>query len=87
MHCLAVAPTLVLSIMFVVLYLVDQVHDLAEQLYLVMQITLNILTFLYVFLNVSATGALYGLFYCHLLVALCIDLFYVIKERGFALFR
>lgn len=87
MHCLAVAPTVVLSVIFIVLYLVDQVHDLAEQLYLVFQIFLNVVTFLYVLINVSATGAFYGLFYCHLLIALCIDMFYVIRERGFALTR
>lgn len=87
MHCLAVSPTLVLSVMFIVLYLVDQVHDLAEQLYLLLQIIFNSISFLYVLINVTASGALYGLFYCHLLVALCIDLFYVISERGFALFR
>ncbi|CAH0579437.1 unnamed protein product [Chrysodeixis includens] len=87
LHCLAVAPTLVLSVMFVVLYLVDQVHDLAEQLYLMLQIIFNVLAFLFVLLNTSATLALYGLFYCHLLIALCIDKYYVIKERGFALLR
>lgn len=87
MHCLAVAPTLVLSLMFVVLYLVDQVHDLAEQLYLTLQIILTVLAFIFVLLKTSATEALYGLFYCHLLIALCIDQYYVIKERGFALLK
>ncbi|XP_072931756.1 uncharacterized protein FucTB isoform X2 [Epargyreus clarus] len=85
MHCLAVAPTLVLSVIFVVLYLVDQVHDLAEQLYLLIQITLNIIAFLAVLLDQEPSGALYGLFYCHLLIALCIDQYYVIKERGCSL--
>ncbi|XP_052749876.1 uncharacterized protein LOC116412965 [Galleria mellonella] len=87
MHCLAVAPTVVMSIMFVVLYLVDQVHDLAEQLYLLIQITLNILALFSVLLKQYPAGALYGLFYCHLLIALCIDKYYVIKERGFALLQ
>ncbi|CAH0397771.1 unnamed protein product [Chilo suppressalis] len=41
-YCLAVSPTLILSVMFVVLYLVDQVHDLAEQMYLTIQISLNV---------------------------------------------
>lgn len=86
-HCVAIAPTLVLSIIFVVLYLVDQVHDLAEQLYLVIQISLTVLAFLVIFLTPSPSGALFGLFYCHQLVALCIDLYYVIMERGFALFK
>uniref|UniRef100_A0A2H1VIN5 SFRICE_001462 n=1 Tax=Spodoptera frugiperda TaxID=7108 RepID=A0A2H1VIN5_SPOFR len=47
-HCLAVAPTLVLAIVFAVLYLVDQVHDLAEQLYLILQIFFNLLAFMIV---------------------------------------
>lgn len=87
MHCVAVAPTLVLSLMFVVLYLVDQVHDLAEQLYLTMQITLSFLAFIAAFIMYKPAGALYGLFYCHLIIALGIDLYYVIKERGYAILR
>lgn len=84
-HCLAIAPTLVFSVMFIVLYLVDQVHDLAEQLSLILQICCTVLAFTFIFINPSPSGALYGLFYCHQLVALCIDLYYVVKERGFAL--
>lgn len=86
MHCLAVAPTLVVSVMFIILYLVDQVHNLAEQLYLLIQIFLNITAFVTVLLQNEPSGSLYGLFYCHLLVALCIDQYYVIKERGCVLF-
>ncbi|CAH2106150.1 unnamed protein product [Euphydryas editha] len=86
MHCLAVAPTLIMSVMFIVLYLVDQVHNLAEQLYLLLQIVLNIAAFVIVLLQKEPSGALYGLFYCHLLIALCIDQYYVIKERGCTLF-
>lgn len=87
MHCLAAAPTLVMSVMFVVLYLVDQVHDLAEQLYLTMQIICCLLAFSAAFLMHSPSGALYGLFYCHLIIALVIDMYYVIKERGYAPLR
>ncbi|XP_045497766.1 uncharacterized protein LOC123695865 [Colias croceus] len=86
MHCLAVAPTLIISVMFIVLYLVDQVHDLAEQLYLTIQIALNIAAFVVVLLQNEPSGALYGLFYCHLLIALCIDQYYVVKERGCSIF-
>ncbi|CAF4823681.1 unnamed protein product [Pieris macdunnoughi] len=82
MHCLAVAPTLVLSLMFIVLYLVDQVHVVAEQLYLSQQITLTVAAFVFVLLGNDPTGAVYGLFYCHLLIALCIDIYYGFKERG-----
>lgn len=86
MHCLAVAPALVMSVMFVVLYLVDQVHNLAEQLYLFLLIILNISAIAVVFLESEPSSALYGLFYCHLLIALCIDQYYVIKERGCIIF-
>lgn len=87
LHCLAVAPTLILSTMFVVLYLVDQVHDLAEQLYLTVQIMANALAFLVEFMNHTTVGALYGLFYIHLIIVLGIDLYYIIKERSYALLR
>lgn len=85
MHCLAVAPTLVLSVMFIVLYLVDQVHDLAEQMYISIQIGFNMLALITAMLYKTASSPLYVLFYCHLLIALCIDEYYVIKERGCAL--
>ncbi|XP_028027190.1 uncharacterized protein LOC114240733 [Bombyx mandarina] len=87
MHCLAVAPTLIMSLMFIILYLVDQVHDMAEQLYLAIQITLNTIALIAVFLRKYPASALYGLFYCHLLIALCIDQYYVFKERGCTLFK
>lgn len=84
-YCLAVSPTLVLSLIFLVLYMVDQVHDLAEQLYLIFQIILNFLALFEGMITSNATATILSLFYCHLLVALGIDLYYVIKERGFAL--
>lgn len=87
LYCLAASPTLIMSTMFVVLYLVDQVHDLAEQLYLVSQISLCTTGLLVNMLSMTAVGAVYGVFIAHLLVALCIDQYYVFKERGFALFK
>lgn len=87
MHCLAVAPTLVLSLMFIVLYLVDQVHDLAEQLYLIIQISFNVWAIFTAFLSKVVSAPLFILFYVHILVALSIDLYYVIKERGVALLK
>lgn len=87
MHCLAVAPTLVLSVMFLVLYLVDQVHDLAEQMYITTQIGFNVLALISVVSVQTPAAPLYVLFYCHMLVALCIDEYYVIKERGCALLQ
>lgn len=85
MHCLAVAPTLVLSILFVVLYLVDQVHDLAEQMYLILQMTFNFLALLISIMHKSSSSPLYVLFYVHLFFALAIDFYYVIVERGFSM--
>lgn len=82
MHCLAVAPTVVLSVMFAVLYLVDQVHNLAEQLYLFVQTLFNLSGLVLAILDTNPAGAFYGLFYCHLLIALLIDQYYVYKERG-----
>lgn len=73
--------------MFVVLYLVDQVHDLAEQLYLTIQIMANAMAFFVEFMNHTTIGAIFGLFYIHLIIALCIDLYYIIKERSYALTR
>ncbi|CAG9786013.1 unnamed protein product [Diatraea saccharalis] len=84
-YCLAVSPTVILSVMFVVLYLVDQVHDLAEQLYICIQIVLNIIALVLNLMSNTASGAVFSLFLAHLLIAICIDLYYVIQERGFAL--
>ncbi|XP_041978561.1 uncharacterized protein LOC121732672 [Aricia agestis] len=86
-HCLAVAPTLVLSVIFIVLYLVDQVHNLAEQLYLLIQIILNIAAVITIITSEKSTFVLYGLFYCHLLLALCVDQYFVFKERGCVLIK
>ncbi|KAI8436195.1 hypothetical protein MSG28_004267 [Choristoneura fumiferana] len=83
MHCLSVSPSLVMSLIFIVLYLVDQVHALAEQLYLVTQIAFNVSAIFLILITTEAPGALYGLFYCHLLIALVFDLNFVIRERGF----
>lgn len=87
LHCLAVAPTLVLSVMFIVLYLVDQVHDLAEQMFITVQIGFNLIALISAVTIQSASAPLYVLFYCHMLIALCIDQYYVIKERGCALLQ
>lgn len=84
-HCLATAPTLVMSVMFIILYLVDQMHDLAEQLYLVLQIKLNIVALIEAIHNSAPSQILYALFYCHLLFALCLDQYFIYKERGFVL--
>ncbi|XP_047995013.1 uncharacterized protein LOC125233168 isoform X2 [Leguminivora glycinivorella] len=84
-HCLAVAPTLVLSLLFIVLYLVDQVHDLAEQSYLIVQIICNVFAVLSGLVSHSATLALIGLLNCHLIFILTLDLYWITRERGFAL--
>lgn len=87
MVCIASAPTLVLAVMFMILYMVDQVHDLAEQMYLTLMIFINILTILFAMMTGSANSSLYGLFHIHIIIALIMDLFYVVKERGYALGR
>lgn len=87
MHCLSVSPSLVMSLIFIMLYLVDQVHVLAEQLYLVTQITLLIISLLLILIASETPGALYGLFYCHLLIAQVFDLYFVIRERGFIVMK
>lgn len=86
MYCLAVAPTLVLSLMFILLYLVDQVNNVAEELYLIIQIGINIMAIAMSMMKTTLTAPLYVVFYWHLLFALCIDQYCIIKERGFALF-
>ncbi|CAK1596429.1 unnamed protein product [Parnassius mnemosyne] len=85
-HCLAAAPTLILSFIFIVLYLVDQAQDLAEQLYLFTQIFLNVVALLHLIIEPSSAGMYYGLFYCHLIIALCIDFYYVVKDKGCLIF-
>lgn len=86
-YCLAVSPTVVMSLMFVVLYLVDQVHDLAEQLYLMIQLVITVISLVLNLISASAVGAVYGVFLTHLLIAFAIDLYYVYKERGFSPFK
>lgn len=86
-ECIASAPTLVLSTMFVILYMVDQVHDLAEQMYLTIQISTNVAAVLFALMTTSPNASLYGMFHIHIIIALVLDLFYVTKERGYALGR
>lgn len=84
MHCLAAAPTLVMSLMFAMLYLVDQMQNLAEQLYIIFQLFFNIVALVLSMYQTGPGSAVYGLFYVHLIIALCIDQFYIYKERGFS---
>lgn len=87
LYCLAVAPTVIMSLMFVVLYLVDQVHDLAEQLYIITQIVVTVVALIANLLCTTPVGAVYGVFLTHLLIALAIDQYYVFRERGFSAFK
>ncbi|XP_013143512.1 PREDICTED: uncharacterized protein LOC106107273 isoform X2 [Papilio polytes] len=85
-HCLAAAPTLMLSFMFIILYLVDQHQSVVEQLYLASQITLNLFAILQATILTGFTGSYYGLMYFHLFLALCIDMYYNYNERGCLIF-
>lgn len=81
-HCIASAPTLMLSLFFLILYIVDQAQMEAESYYLVFQITTTTVALLSVLGKGLIQGAVYGLFYVDQLVALSLDLYYGYKERG-----
>lgn len=81
-HCIASAPTLLLSLFFLILYVVDQAQMEAESYYLVFQIVNTSVALLTVLAKGLISGAVYGLFYVDQLVALSLDLYYGYKERG-----
>lgn len=82
LYCLVASPTLMLSLMFLMLYVVDQVQEEAELYYVVIELSLTVLALLNVMIVGKAIGAVYGLFYIDLIIALGIDLFDIVKERG-----
>ncbi|KAI5652058.1 glycosyltransferase family 10 (fucosyltransferase) c-term domain-containing protein [Phthorimaea operculella] len=83
LHCLVSAPTLMLSLYLMLLYVVDQVLYEAEFYYVILQIILTVGALISVFLVGKTAGAIYGLFYIDLIIALAMDLYYQIKERDF----
>ncbi|KAJ2946237.1 hypothetical protein O0L34_g5173 [Tuta absoluta] len=82
MHCMVSAPTLMLSLYLMLLYVVDQVLYEAEFYYVIIQLIMSVGALLNVFWVGKTAGAIYGLFYLDLIIALSMDLYYQIKERG-----
>lgn len=82
LHCLVAGPTLILSTLIMVLYIVDQVQSEAEFYYLIIELVLTSIALLNLFIVAKIYGAIYGLFYIDLIVAFSMDLYYIHKERG-----
>lgn len=85
LQCLAAAPTLELSLVFIVLHAVEQSHPGAEQLYVLTQLALNGAAALSAAMAVTGTGgagALCGLLHMHMVAALALDLWCQVRERG-----
>lgn len=80
--CLVGGPTLMISLLIMVLYIVDQVQYEAELYYVSIEIVITMLAFANLFMVGKMTGAIYGLFYIDLLIAFSMDIYYMQKERG-----
>lgn len=83
--CLAAAPTLQLSLLFMVLHLVEQAHPRAERLFVLAQLALNGAAALAALADAATAGglgALCGLLHVHLAAALAMDLWCSVRERG-----
>nr|XP_037872839.1 uncharacterized protein LOC101736861 isoform X6 [Bombyx mori] len=80
--CLVSGPTLMLSALIMVLYIVDQVQYEAELYYAIIEITLTALALINLFIVGKLRGAIYGLFYIDLIIAFGMDIYYMHKERG-----
>lgn len=68
-----------------VLYVVDQVQYEAEFYFIIIELILTIVAFVNLFIVGKVVGAIYGLFYIDLMIAFCLDGYYMQKERGFTL--
>lgn len=84
-QCLVAAPTLMLSTYLMVLYVVDQIQYEAEFYYIIIELILTIIAFVNLFIVGKIVGAIYGLFYLDLIIAFCMDAYYMYKERGITL--
>ncbi|XP_030023800.1 uncharacterized protein LOC115442785 isoform X2 [Manduca sexta] len=80
--CLVAAPTLMLSTLIMVLYVVDQVMYEAELYYVLIELSFTLFALFELFVLGKMQGAIYGLFYLDLTIAFCMDLYYMHKERG-----
>lgn len=81
-QCLVAGPTLMLSILIMVLYVVDQIQYEAELYYIVIELVLTIIALTDLFIIGNMIGAIYGLFYVDLIIAFCMDFYYIYSERG-----
>ncbi|KAI8436194.1 hypothetical protein MSG28_004267 [Choristoneura fumiferana] len=81
-HCIVSAPTLVLSFTFMVLYIVDQVQNAAEMYYAIFELIMTLCAMISLIIAGKLLGAIYGLFYLDLFIALAMDIHYMKKERG-----
>lgn len=82
LQCLVAGPTLMLTTQIMVLYIVDQVQYEAEFYYVIIQLLITIVAVINLFVIGKLVGAIYGLFYADLIIALSMDLYYITKERG-----
>lgn len=85
MHCIASGPTLVVSLLFIVLYIRRKVPLFMEKMYLFFQIIFTFGAFIQCFLlNISQVWLwlTYGMFYFSMLTALSLDLYMIANERG-----
>lgn len=85
MYCIATGPTLVISLLFIILYLRKKVPMFMEKMYLFFQILFTFGALIQCFLlNLSMVliWLVYGIFYFALLTALSMDLFLIANERG-----
>jgi hypothetical protein len=81
-QCLVAAPTLMLSLLIMVLYLVDQVQYEAELYYVGIELFVTVIAFFNLLVVGKLKGAIYGLFYIDLIIAFALDIYYMYKERG-----
>lgn len=86
-ECVSAAPTLVLAFMFLILYLVDQVQNLIEQMYLMIMIIANLAAAAVSMIAKHEAEIIYGIIHIVLVLVMMIDFIVIIKERGYALCR
>lgn len=84
LHCLVTGPVLVLSVQLAMLHVLQQASALPEMYYLLFEVSMTSLSLLLSLLAGRRT-ALYSLFYCDLLIALAVDLYCTVRERGWTL--
>lgn len=84
-QCVVAGPTLMTSMYIMVLYIVDQVQYEAELYFIVIELILTIVALVNLFLVGKIVGAIYGLFYIDLIIAFCLDGYYMHQERGITL--